>query len=146
MSSLIQCVYASVASNTFSDNDLPGLLAAARKANAIRGVTGMLVYINGNFLQVIEGEEDVIDGLFNKINGDPRHKEVLLLAREPIAARHFSDWSMGFEALLPSEVGTLLGENDFFESGSCVSALDAGVVKTIFSSFRTAQAGLSLHR
>ena len=143
MSSLIQCIYSSVASSIFSEDDLPELLAAARRANAKRHVTGMLAYINGNFLQVIEGDDDVIDGLFNKIKGDPRHKRVLLLAREPITARYFSDWSMGFEALLPSEVGPLVGENDFFESGSCVSSLNPSIVKTILSSFRQIQAGLA---
>jgi hypothetical protein len=50
---------------------------------------------------------------------------------------------MGFEALLPSDLGTLVGENDFFDSGSCVSSLDPGIVKTILSSFRQTQAGLA---
>lgn len=55
---------------------------------------------------------------------------------------------MGFEALLPSDIGALLGENDFFGSGSCVSSLDPrrlapGIVKTILSSFRQTQAGLA---
>ena len=139
VSYLIQCIYSSVVSNTFREEELPGLLAAARTANAKRNVTGMLAYINGNFLQVIEGEEGVVDSLFKKLEVDPRHKRVLLLARERIAVRSFSDWSMAFEALLPSDVGTLVGENDFFDSGSCVSALDPGIVKTILSSFRNAQ-------
>jgi hypothetical protein len=67
VSRLIQCIYSSVASSTFSEDELPELLAAARRANTKRGVTGMLAYINGNFLQVIEGDDAVIDGLFNKI-------------------------------------------------------------------------------
>ena len=122
---------------------MPGLLAAARIANSKRGVTGMLAYIKGNFLQVIEGDDLVVDSLLDKIKGDPGHKRVFLLARDPITARYFADWSMGFEALLPSDVGTLVGENDFFESGSCVSSLDPSIVKTILSSFRRTQAGLT---
>ena len=122
---------------------MPGLLAAARIANSKRGVTGMLAYINGNFLQVIEGDDLVVDSLLDKIKGDPGHKRVVLLARDPITARYFADWSMGFEALLPSDLGTLVGENDFFESGSCVSSLDPSIVKTILSSFRRTQAGFA---
>ena len=139
MSSLFRCIYSSIASARFHEDDLPVLLTKARLANAERGVTGMLAYINGNFLQVIEGEESSIDALFAKISADERHKRILVLAREPIAKRSFADWSMGFETLLPADMEVLIGENDFFDSGSCVDALDPGVVKSVLLSFRKAQ-------
>lgn len=143
MPQLIHCIYSSVASSLFSESDLPPLLQKARTANAAIGVTGMLAYINGNFLQVIEGEECIIDELFGKISKDPRHRRILMLVREPITARTFADWSMGFEALLPADVEELVGENDFFDSGSCLNAMNAGIVKTILSSFRKAQTALA---
>jgi hypothetical protein len=139
MSSLIRCIYSSVASANFREEDLPALLTTARTANAARGVTGMLAYINGNFLQVIEGTEESIDELYTKISADPRHRRISVLVREPITTRSFADWSMGFEALLPADLQTLIGENDFFDSGSCVDALDPGVVKSVLLSFRKAQ-------
>jgi hypothetical protein len=139
MTSLIRCIYSSVASADFSEEDLPGLLTHARSANAARGVTGMLVYINGHFLQVLEGEESVVDELIDKIGLDPRHKRVFVIVRESIESRSFADWSMGFEALIPADVDALVGENDFFDSGSCVDAMDAGIVKDILQSFRRTQ-------
>ena len=139
MPSLIRCIYSSVASSKFSESDLPALLTGARMANAARGVTGMLAYINGNFLQVIEGAEESINELLAKIRADPRHQRILVLARESISARSFADWSMGFEALLPAEIETLVGENDFFDVGSCMDALDPGLVKAILLSFRQVQ-------
>lgn len=142
MSSLIQCVYSSIASFSFSESELPTLLTAAQEANAKRGVTGMLTYVNGIFLQVLEGEEETVDLLVAKISADPRHKRILVLVREPIDRRSFGDWSMGFEALLPAPLEALIGENDFFDASSCVDALDAGVVKSILMSFREAQRGV----
>ena len=139
MTSLIRCIYSSVASASFREDDLPALLAKTRAANSRRGVTGMLAYINGNFLQVIEGAEAAIDEVLTKISADTRHNRILVLVREPITERSFSDWSMGFEALLPADVEVLIGENDFFDAGSCVDALDAGIVKSVLLSFRKAQ-------
>jgi len=139
MVSLIQCIYSSVAVNNFREDDLPGLLSKARNANVARGITGMLVYINGNFLQVIEGAEAAVDELLAKIMKDSRHKRTLVMVREPITTRSFADWSMGFQALLLADVEALIGENDFFDSGSCVDGMNAGIVKTIFKSFRQVQ-------
>jgi hypothetical protein len=139
MPSLIQVIYSSFASKHFMEEELPELLTHAREANAARGITGMLVYVNGNFLQVIEGEAAAVDELFATISDDPRHKRVFVIVREPITQRSFSDWSMGFKALLVADVETLIGENDFFDSASCMDAMDAGIVKTIFSSFRQVQ-------
>ena len=139
MTELIRCIYSSIASSNFSEEDLPDLLRKSRIANAAIGVTGMLAYINGNFLQVIEGTDESIDTLLAKINKDARHKRVFVILREAISSRLFAEWSMGFEALLPADVEALVGENDFFDSGSCMDAMDAGVVKTILTSFRKVQ-------
>ena len=103
----------------------------------------MLVYISGNFLQVIEGPEASIDELFSKIGKDTRHKRVFVISSGPIDTRSFADWSMGYHALLPADVASLIGENDFFDYGSCVKALDVGIVKTILTSFRQVQTELA---
>jgi hypothetical protein len=139
MTSLIHYIYSSAASNKFREDDLPELLKKAQSANEGLGITGMLVYINGNFLQVIEGAEASVDELFAKISKDPRHKRIFVIVREPVTSRSFGDWSMGYEALLLADVETLIGENDFFDSGSCVDAMDAGIAKTILASFRQVQ-------
>jgi hypothetical protein len=57
----------------------------------------MLLYGNGTFLQVVEGEAAVVDALLDKISRDPRHTGMKILRREAIDARQYPDWSMGFE-------------------------------------------------
>ncbi|NJL94752.1 MAG: BLUF domain-containing protein [Anaerolineae bacterium] len=59
----------------------------------------MLLYQNGYFMQVLEGEEADVDTLYAKISQDPRHHHVLLVTKEPITERSFGEWSMGFKNL-----------------------------------------------
>lgn len=136
MSSLIHCIYSSTAAGTFKEYEIPGLLEQIRKENGARDVTGMLLYIEGGFFQVLEGEPAVIDALIRRIQTDPRHARITIIIREPILERDFSEWTMGFEAIGLSEAGELLGENDFFESASCVAGLNAGRAKKLLSAFR----------
>ncbi len=60
-------VYVSSATRPFSGEDLRALLATCRKNNAELGVTGMLLYKDGNFMQVLEGDEEAVRGLYEKI-------------------------------------------------------------------------------
>ena len=101
MTQLIHCIYASTAESTFSESDIPALLTQARTANAERAITGMLLYIDGGFFQVLEGDLDAIDEVYRRILRDPRHSRITLIIREPIAARAFSEWTMGFCTIDP---------------------------------------------
>jgi hypothetical protein len=134
---LIHCIYASTAESIFKESDLPALLEHARSANAKRSLTGMLLYIEGGFFQVLEGDDAVVDAAYSSIRRDPRHSKITLIIREPIAARDFSEWTMGFSTVDPSEAGQLIGENDFFKSASCVTQLDSGRAKKLLAAFRT---------
>jgi uncharacterized membrane protein (DUF373 family) len=96
---MIQVAYISTATEPMSSHDLQTLLHSCREHNANRGVTGMLLYGNGTFLQVLEGEERVIDELLDIIEGDPRHTGMQVLHRKAIEKREYSDWSMGFRRL-----------------------------------------------
>jgi hypothetical protein len=136
MSSLIHSIYSSTASSTFKEQEIPSLLAQIRKANETSSITGMLLYIEGSFFQVLEGEPAIIDALIRKIQSDTRHARFTLIIREPILERNFGGWTMGFEAIGSSEASELLGENDFFESASCVARLNPGRAKKLLSAFR----------
>ena len=93
---MINLIYASTNSYPFSEDELLSLLETSHENNAERNITGMLVYGNGDFLQVIEGEEDQINTLFNIIKQDHRHKNITLIAKTHITQRTFTDWKMGF--------------------------------------------------
>lgn len=60
-------------------------------------MSGLLLYCNQSFLQVLEGETEPVEALYQKIEKDPRHDKLRLLSRAPITVRKFPEWSMGFE-------------------------------------------------
>jgi hypothetical protein len=100
---LIHLIYCSAASRPMSTAALAGILTHARAYNGAHGLTGMLLYAEGSFFQVLEGTAEEIDTLFARIGRDPRHRRITRIIREPIRARTFSDWSMGF-ADIPASV------------------------------------------
>lgn len=96
---LIQICYGSVASAPFDEPALQGLLNKARANNTRDGITGLLLYGNGHFVQVLEGEEASVDALYAKITSDGRHRQVFQLYRDPVSTRDFANWAMSFDRL-----------------------------------------------
>ena len=96
---MIHIVYMSRAVRPLSDQDLQHLLDQCRRDNADRHVTGVLFYSHGNIAQLIEGEPEILESLFDKISRDGRHSNVVKLVSKPISERSFSDWSMAFHPL-----------------------------------------------
>ena len=95
-SSVFYLIYASSATRLLSDQELQILHTRAMAGNARRGVTGFLLYRGGNFMQLLEGEEDVVRGLFERIKADRRHKDVYVLKEGTRAERIFAKFAMGF--------------------------------------------------
>ena len=91
-------VYKSKATQEFSPSDLKALLLNARIRNREVGVTGILIYDAGWFLQVLEGEQTAVEEIFSRIEKDPLHTDISVLNRVPSVAkrRMFGDWSMAF--------------------------------------------------
>lgn len=112
---MIQLLYISSATEPMSNDALLDLLRECRENNAAKGVTGMLLYGNATFLQVLEGEEPVVDALFERIRRDPRHDRVQVLHRKTIERRQYSDWSMGFKRVSAKELAQVEGLRDFDE-------------------------------
>ncbi len=99
---VFQLVYRSTATVPFADADLTALLQQARHRNADERLTGLLLYHDGKFVQVLEGPVPAIDEVFSRIAADSRHTAVHLLAYGPVERRLFPDWSMGFAPLDPA--------------------------------------------
>lgn len=89
-------IYVSSATKLIDAKGLTKLLQKARITNAESNITGMLLYENGNFMQLIEGEETEVLALYETIKQDPRHKDVYTIVQGTEETRMFSDWSMGF--------------------------------------------------
>ena len=105
--------YVSTEAVKFSEEALVALLSEARSANADRDITGLLLYREGSFYQVLEGSESAVMATFQEIEGDPRHKEVRILFHGETDAREFADWKMGFLNLDGVDLDTLSGFSDF---------------------------------
>lgn len=91
---LFQLVYISKAVDLFSDERLRKLVSACRRSNRKMDVTGLLMYQDGIFLQVLEGAEDVLRPLYEKISRDPRHRDAQIVLERTIPEREFSRWRM----------------------------------------------------
>jgi len=96
---MIQLIYISTTSNRPSESELVDLLEQARTGNLRNNITGMLLYSNSTYLQVLEGEENGVKGLYAAICKDPRNEGQVILSESEIPVRSFPDWSMGFENL-----------------------------------------------
>ena len=115
---MISLTYLSSAASPFEQEDLEELLATVRAKNAAAGLTGMLLHVDGHFIQTLEGEEADVDRIFARIQDDGRHRNLIVALREEIETRIFPDWSMGFEQLTAEEASAVPGFNDYLDPGS----------------------------
>jgi len=137
-----QIIYISTATVPFSDDDLTDLLAKARQNNQSIGVTGMLVFDRGTFLQAIEGSPQVVQQLFHKIRQDTRHTDIMMLAQEAIQERDFRDWSMGFIRTDRRDAWSSFdGPNDFFTGANWTRRLrqEDSLARKVLLGFRKGQ-------
>ena len=91
---LVRLLYASRAVDR-SDAAIEAILSQSRHFNPTSGITGILCYGGGIFLQAIEGGRSPVSELYGHIQQDKRHKDVVLLHYEEIAERRFGGWTMG---------------------------------------------------
>ena len=110
---LLSLVYISAARRLFSEDDLKALLEQSREKNKRLGITGMLLYKDGSFIQVLEGSDEAVTGLYRTIERDPRHHGVVELIRQQTEAREFPAWSMGFRNLKDVDLQQMPGYSTF---------------------------------
>ena len=122
-SPLYRLLYVSSASHRMSHQELVDLLQQSRRNNERQGITGMLLYKDGDFMQVIEGEEGAVRALFARIDQDPRHGGSTVLMQGPAETRLFGEWSMGFREAREAELQQLPGFSDFMNQSLAAAAL-----------------------
>lgn len=96
---LVRLMYASRAAAGLDQEALSAILRQSRAANPVHGITGVLCYSEGVFLQVLEGGRDRVNRLYNRIVADPRHHGSEIMLYEEISERRFAGWAMGQVAL-----------------------------------------------
>ena len=94
-----QLMYYSTARHEQNDAQLSDILEISRRNNERAGITGILLYGDGVFFQVLEGEEDRVQVCFERIRQDERHQHLLVAAQRDVPQRSFDAWSMGYMPL-----------------------------------------------
>ncbi len=113
MKNLYHLAYVSEANPLPTNKDLLAILNTARRFNAAMGITGMLLFKEGVFVQVLEGVKQQVLDLYNRIEADKRHHSLKILFNEDLKTREFSNWSMGFQNLNGLQTPNIEGINDF---------------------------------
>ncbi len=91
---LSHLLYISDATAPMSQDDLDAIARTAQARNRDNNITGILMYGNGHFMQLIEGRVHDLNRLFTALNRDNRHHRIKMLTFCPIRARRFGDWDM----------------------------------------------------
>lgn len=105
MNPLIRLIYASQSTNPADENyggvqvDVGRILMQSRKNNPRYEIGGVLYFSNNYFFQCLEGRQDVVNRLYNRITEDPRHENVQSLSVNRVNERYFTNWSMKYVAL-----------------------------------------------
>jgi hypothetical protein len=108
-------IYASSATELFSQDDLESLLEKSRRNNQAVGISGLLLYKDGNFMQLLEGPQEAVATTLQRIELDHRHRGIIRLYQREQTEREFGDWSMGFKRLDTGAVPAVEGYSDFLK-------------------------------
>ena len=106
-------VYVSSATALLSEHELLDLLTTSRRNNRRLGITGMLLYKDGNFMQALEGPREAVERLEETIARDRRHHGMLTLLSGTADRRQFPEWAMGFRHLGGVDAAAVPGFTDF---------------------------------
>lgn len=101
---LSQLVYVSTRKSTCTDEEIEKILASCKKNNPALDITGVLLYSDKRFIQLVEGDAKTIMSLYDKIKGDKRHEDLKMISYGPIREKAFPNWHMGSRKLSGKEV------------------------------------------
>lgn len=101
---LSQLVYVSNRRPSCTQQEIDKILDACTKNNPSLGITGVLLYTDTKFIQLVEGDAKVVTGLYDKIKLDPRHSNTMMISYGPIREKSFPSWHMGTKRVGSKEV------------------------------------------
>jgi hypothetical protein len=114
--SLSHLLYLSYETYFLTSVDLERILASSVRNNTRLHLTGLLLYSRGSFMQLLEGEEEDVLNMWERLHRDPRHRDLRLLVYGPIAERSFSDWAMSFRVVEPRDAPEMGFSNFLFDT------------------------------
>jgi len=110
---LYRIIYLSSGLKDLTSSDVKEILVKAKENNREKNITGVLLYLDKNFIQVLEGEKEDVIKLYQKISLDHRHKNVIKVIEGNIASRQFDRWDMGFIEIDSDDLKDLSEFKDF---------------------------------
>jgi putative two-component system response regulator len=114
---LVQLVYVSTATRELDEAELRRILEASQRHNVVQEVTGMLLYSQGSFMQVLEGEASAVEEAMSRIAADSRHHGIFRISEKAVKQREFGNWAMGFRSLNAKDTESWPGYTVCFERG-----------------------------
>jgi hypothetical protein len=108
-------IYKSSAVGSPGQGDLEKVLLEARTRNKRDNITGLLLFHDGHYLQVLEGQKDKVLACYDRIRADNRHRRFSVVRSEPIEKRNFADWDMAY---MPFSLLSAAHQKSFIDLGN----------------------------
>jgi hypothetical protein len=118
-------IYSSEAAPGLAAAELEKMLDESRIRNRVYGITGVLLFVEGAFLQILEGEREDVLGLMERIERDPRHSGVKVFYEQEVDERAFASWSMAYLSPSGKEVSRWAELEGTTTIGNVLSSLES---------------------
>lgn len=133
---MIQLIYASYATREMSNKNLVDLLEKSRQRNSRQNITGLLLYAEKKFLQVLEGDIKDVEEIYDAILNDDRNMSNVVYDKKTITEREFPNWTMGFRHLKKSDRDNIEGFSDFLDSETDLKQYKLTHAKLLLNQFK----------
>lgn len=130
-------VYVSKSARPVTADDLRQLLEGARRRNVEEGITGVLLYADGYFMQYLEGAEAALHRVYAVIKAHPLHYGLIDLVRERIEAREFTEWSMACHVVGAGSASAMSDHYDLLASRLTAAVHTNSAARLLLSHFWT---------
>ena len=130
-------VYFSTWKEPFQEQDLVATLERSRQNNAVDDITSVTLYVRGNIIQVLEGQQEAVEALYARIEQDHQHTNVSKVLSRPIQKRLFAGSALAYETITTrqlEELKTVVDLDTSEESGEGPIILK--LIKTFYESNR----------
>ena len=128
-------VYLSSSAGLFSEKEISDILKQSQANNRALGITGVLLYCNGSIIQVLEGDRQQVEALYQVISKDSRHINLICLYADTIQNRSFPDWLMGYRTLTTREFDQLYEIMPFIQDPLLPKTETKGIVMALVQTF-----------
>ena len=133
---MFELIYVSTAAKLMTKDDLQTILMESMRHNSDNNITGILLYDQGSFWQVLEGSKKEVLSIFKKIKKDKRHFNVVTISEKEIEYREFSAWSMRFVNLDLYDRQMINGYQNISGNNMNWAEINSSLAKSILMQFK----------